>query len=189
MTAKAFHADVERKLNELEQYSCREKIVISGLSANISAVAMAANVNDPMAESATSVVDNAVSLCNHVLKVSVKAKDISVAHLVKLKVPRMNNATITFVRFLNRSVKERFYQARGCFREINKGRLADQQLKIDEDLTNTNRKIFEACQCKLKEKLVESTWTANGRVFIKLHDSTRHVVTSLRDLNHLSRTQ
>ena len=56
--------NVERKLNELEQYSRRENNALSGLSANVAAVAMAADVNDPMAETATSVVGNLVSFGN-----------------------------------------------------------------------------------------------------------------------------
>jgi hypothetical protein len=104
-----------------------------------------------------------ISFVNTVLKVPLSAGDISVAHRLPKQRGDQRPAPL-IVRFTNRRARNAVYAAR---KTLASHRPA---VFINEHLTKDRSAIFREARLLVKNKKLQSAWTQNGAIFIKLSD-------------------
>ena len=93
------------KLDNISQYSRRDNLIITGISASFSE-ATSSETNEHIKQTA----DKFIELCCDKLGIEVTPSDISTAHHIKLKCDRGSNAAPIIVRFARRSIREMVYR-------------------------------------------------------------------------------
>ena len=82
------------------------------------------------------------------------------------------------VKFATYRARNNFYRKRAGL----KGNLKFPHVFINEDLTSKRNKLFKAARKLVKDQLLTSAWTFDGRVYIKGNDDVKTVVNQLSDL-------
>ena len=189
--------DLGDKVNDLEQYSKRDNLLISGMRfiAPYNAAVYGDTRNEPNATESNVLphdrdimAQNFVNFVRDNLKVEINIGDITDIHTMydpdkaaRTK-PRTNNKprpVLTIVRFNNRRAREKILRARKALKNANSA------IYINEHLTKLNADLFRAAREAYNNKKFLGTWTVNGRVFVKSHDGRITGVsnkTQLKDL-------
>ena len=130
------------------------------------------------------------------IEVDISDTDISVSH----RIPLSNNGEAgstpirhpaIVVKFTNRRIRDRFYKARTKLksyniRDIGLGRYGENNIFIQESLTEAKRKLFNNCLKFRKEKNYKFIWTSYGVIYLRRNEHTpASRITSLRDLERL----
>ena len=130
------------------------------------------------------------------IEVDIYDTDISVSH----RIPLSNNgdAESTLIRhpaivdkFTNRRIRDRFYKARTKLksyniREIGLGRYGENNIFIQESLTEAKRKLLKNCLKFRKEQNYKFIWTYYGVIYLRRNEHTpASRITSVRDLERL----
>lgn len=95
------------------------------------------------------------------------------------------------VKFTNRRIRDRFYKARtklkSCtIRDIGLERYGENNIFIQESLTEAKRKLFKNCLKFRKEKNYKFIWTYYGVIYLRCNEHTpASGITSVRDLERL----
>ena len=156
---------VERQnneLNEIEQYSRRDCVEISGLP-------------EEKGEDLNKLVVRIGSLMN----VELDKKDISISQRLpksrseneRNKRPANNSAKVV-VEFTWREIKDKFY--RGCLqlkdkstRDLGLSRISENKLYITESLSQRNKQLFKDCLKFKHDQHFRYIWTYNGKIIFK----------------------
>ena len=170
----------ETSLNNLEQYSRRECVEISGIP--------------EVKEENT---DDIVIKVGSLIGLDIEKHDISISHrlpkpsysAVVREGPRASSnassrAPNIIVKFVRRETRDRFYKGRKLLRDkstrdLDLARYSENKIYISENLTQANKDIFkESLQVKkdLKYKFI---WTFYGRTYLR-KDSESPVVAILK---------
>ena len=132
-------------------------------------------------EDTSATTDNVVKLFNDVLHIPVKTEDISIAHHLKVK----KGQPPVVVRFVRRAMRDTVFRACMILKSHNDGKPMDQQIFINEDLTDYNRQLFSAVRKKVKNNELQSAWTSAYRVYVKTLTGGFITINDITSLNSL----
>ena len=163
---------MEEQMNDLEQYSRRENLVISGLHM-IGSYASAANrrstENNPDDGSDTSQQDKSIMAHNFTnfvkqrLHIDMNVNDINDIHPLGKPITINGKSTRRLiVRFNNRIIRDNIYYER-----LQLGRSG---IYISEQLTEKNSELFYQARKLRKAGKFKNTWTSHGAIMVRLPD-------------------
>lgn len=195
------------KMNDQEQYSKRENLIITGLNfrkpvADIvqegaaNQAATSTEEDEVSLRDKDTMVTNLVTIVKNKLNIVIHPSDIQDIHLLKRTKPATeaannaneaaNNATednrdtptsSIIVRFSNRRIRDRIYYSRT--------ELVGTNIFINEQLTARNGRLFRLARAARRNKLIQKTWTSNGFVTVKTNDDDIIRIKSEEDLNNV----
>lgn len=171
-------ADLERRVDELEQYSRTNDLVITGLPIKPRSYARAVvgNSGDVPEESESRSVEQQVESFLRSKGVELNLDYIEACH----PLPRKgNNTPAIILRFVNRKNKTAL---------LKQGRkLKGTNVYLNEHLTKKNADIAKKARYLKKQQKIQQTWVANCKIFIKLNGSPEEaktlIVRTLEDLD------
>jgi hypothetical protein len=171
--------DSDQRVEQLEAYSRIDNLIIHGIPETYAECT--STTTDTNANTENSSVTEAAILkfFNEKLNVNIRSDDISVCHRLK-KINKKAAFKPIIVRFTNRKARSAVLAAKKTIRDRNdcKG------IYINEHLTTTASKLFNSARQICKDKKINSAWSWNGRIFIKLLDGhTIKNISSLTDLD------
>jgi hypothetical protein len=174
---------LKMSVDELEQYSRRDNLIITGIPSSFAeAASTAPQATGSYHESSASCIDKVVSFFQNKLNIDVQSADISTAH----RLPAGTNGQLPLVvKFVRRIKRDTVYQARTKLKDHNKNCARDSRIFINEDLSPINRNIFSAAWRKQGSHGIESVWSSNCRVMAR-HNGRARRISSLAELNSLS---
>ena len=165
---------LEDKINEFEQYSKKNNIIISGESLNLHSYSQAAENEDlgnersspetlvPEEDDSMSTLNEGIMKTNFIKfaesKLSVSIKDDQIVAIHKLK-KRRDGITPIIIKFTSNAAKFQIMKSRR--------KLKGQKIFINDHLTQRNTALERKARQLKKEKRIDSSWTWNGRIFIK----------------------
>lgn len=175
--------NLKKNVDELEQYSRRDNLIISGIPASFAeTVSTATQASGNYHESSASCIDKVVSFFQDKLNIDIQSTDISTAH----RLPAGNNGQPPLVvKFVRRIKRDTVYQARTKLKDHNKNCPRDLRIFINEDLSPIHRNIFSAAWRKQGSNGIESVWSSNCHVMVR-HKGRVRKISSLAELNSLS---
>lgn len=155
------------KIDDLEAYNRRDNLIIAGLPVVSYAEAASSTTGESAAgqptENMKTTEASVLALCQQ-LQVPITPSDISIAH--RLQKRNDDEPPAVIVRFTSRKARDSVYAAR--FQLKNR---KDNTIFINEDLTKTTAKLFAQARKLVKNKVIFSTWTKIGTVYIKREDT------------------
>lgn len=172
---------LEQRIDDLEQYSRADDLIISGLATTHRSYArVAATASGHLGEEASP--EEQHTLEQQVLQfmnsknIHLESQHISACHVLPRK-DRTHPPAIV-LRFANRKHKvEMLRQSK---------KLRDTGVYINEHLTKKNAGIARNCRILRKQDKIQSTWTRNGKVFVRLNGPfERAKVVVIRHLKEL----
>ena len=168
-----------KEVRNLEQYSRRDNLVISGLPATFAETA--ATTDESSSDSQGSTVQKVLDLCNSSLGLQLSPDDISSAH--RLKSSRNHEASLlVLVRFTRRSTPDDVFRSRFKLKDENSGKRPCDRIYINENLIDFNYRLLGAAKQHVKYKSIESVFTSNCRIKIKCLDDSYHFIKSASDI-------
>lgn len=159
----AQYKDLELKHDDLEQYSRRQNVRISGIT-------------EQEGEDTDQLI---VKFAKDALKVDITATDIDRSHRVGRKTQSKPTRDI-IVRFVSYKSKSLFMRSRKAVRTYNNEHSTSHF--VNEDLTRKRSNLAFEARKRKQQGLIKDTWTFDGKVFIKSHNDN---VTVCRDINNL----
>jgi hypothetical protein len=153
---------LEAHIDDLEQYSRADNVIITGFDPRHQTYARVVGNRDqaeenedaPSAEQ-DSLEDKIVSFLN-TKEMDISKSEISICHTLGKDKGGIKNLVI---RFNNRKSKIKL---------LKQGRkLKGSKVYVNEHLTEKNGKLAKIGRILRKEELIQSTWTRNGKVFVK----------------------
>lgn len=173
---------LEQRIDDLEQYSRVDDIIISGLDIRprtyAKAVAGHQSGEDAPSEEQLTVEKQVVQFMNS-KHIHIEPVHISACHMLPRKAKDGNKAKpAIIVRFVNRKYKV------AVLSQYKK--LRDTGVYVNEHLTGKNAEIASSSRILKKRNKIQSTWTRNGKVFIKTNGAAEHArVVMVRRLSEL----
>ena len=167
--------ELQNKVDELEQYTRKNNIVISGFETKSFSEIVSGHNDIPMSgnlENDVEVMRNSETLETKVIdmfktkvKVDVVPSDISAIHYL----PSKNNSNkkepkSILVHFVNRKTKEKLLK--------NGKNLKNTEIYLNEHLTKRNADIHKKARMLKKEKKIIGTWTRNCKIYVKVDDGS-----------------
>ena len=175
-----------RRVDDLEQYTRREDIVISGLKTKHQSYARAvssqgsaeSNENAPNGEQQS--LESQVIDFLDTMNINVAPEEVSACHTLKPK----NSASppLIVMRFVNRKSKVRVMRNAA----LNRNGLRQNRVYLNDHLTSKNASIFRQARDLLRKGLILGTWTRNCSVFVKFLDDSQTKVITVREISQLS---
>jgi hypothetical protein len=150
-------ASANTRIDELESYTKRDNLLITGLP--LSSFSEATAVNST--ESSNITEQSVLKLFNEKLSVSVLPNDLSIVHRIKKRRSTDPGLPVTIVRFTNRKARDAVYGARRLLKT------ADMPIYINEDLTKATASLYRQARQLIHSKAIHSAWTSAGTLFIK----------------------
>lgn len=181
---------LERRIDDLEQYSRLNDIIVSGLDIKPRTYAKAAArpaVKDrngvrrselPPDENDRISAETEVVAFLHSKGININADNIEACHPLFRK--KSSDTPAVIIRFANRKHKV------GLLRQGRK--LMNTDVYLNEHLTKRTGEIAKMARYLKKSKKIQGSWTTNCKVFIKLNgespeQATVHVIRSLEELD------
>jgi uncharacterized protein YoxC len=171
------------ELDEIEQYSRRDCVEISGLPQE--------NDED---------LNKLVVKIGSLMDVELDERDISISH--RLPKSRSENQQVNrsaanasakiIVKFTRRDTKAKFYQGRlrlkdKTTRDLGFLRSPEHKLYISESLSPRKNQLFKKCLKFKRDKFFRYIWTYNGRIYLRKNStSPTHAINVVADLEKLS---
>ena len=175
---------LENTVDDLEQYTRREDLVISGIATRYQSYAKVArsSQNDDKNEEASheEQVSLEVQLLNKLAQygININPDEISVCHT--LGKGGKDNQPPIIIRLISRKTKS--------FILSQAKKLKGSNIYINEHLTKKNAAIAKEARRLRKENKIISTWSRNCKIFIKYSDDREHTkVSVVTDITELSR--
>lgn len=169
-------AELEQKVDDLEQYTRRDDLVITGLDVKHRSYArVAANINtteDSPHEELLTLEQQVVTFLQD-KNIDIKHEDISICHTLPTRSDKLKSSIV--IRFISRKSRNNLImQAR---------KLKGTNVYINEHLTKKNGTIAREARLLKKHKKIAATWTRNGNIWIKIKEGTQaRMVKELKDL-------
>lgn len=153
-------SDLERRVDELEQYSRVNDVVVTGLKVKLQSYAKAvANTGSEPDEQDTISVEHQVATLLQSRGITLDVDDIEACHLLPRR--RDSDPPVVIMRFANRKKKIDL---------LKQGRkLKGTNVFMNDHLTRKNREIARKARILRKQGKVQSTWVRNCKIFIKLN--------------------
>lgn len=154
---------IEMRQDDLEQYTRRQNIRISGFE-------------EQEGESTDDII---VDFAKNALNLDINPSEIDRRHRVGRKGPSKPSRNI-IVRFVSYKTKVKFMESRKATRAYNSRQRTSHF--ISEDLTRKRSNVaFQARKLK-REGTIKDTWTYDSKIFIKSHNDTITVCTDVSSL-------
>ena len=173
--------ELERRLDDLEQYSRMNDVIITGLKIKPRSYAQAVDTNknggEPSEEDLSSTEQQVLSFFRE-KGTNMKEDGIEACHLLPKR--RNNDVPMVILRFDNRKYKNAL---------MKQGRLLrGTDVYINEHLTRKNGEIAKKARQLRKQNKIQGTWVWNCNIFIKLNGPPEAAkVLVVRNLNDLDR--
>lgn len=160
-------AKLESRVDDLEQYSRMNDVIVSGLKIKPRSFAAAAAAGvegrgEPDDREITSVEQQVIDFLQ-TKEINVNARDIEACHPLRPS-PKMiqdKKPASIILRFVNRKSKVSL---------MKQGKkLKDTQVYLNEHLTKANAEIAMKARQLRRDKKIQSTWTRHCRVYIQLN--------------------
>ena len=144
--------------DDLEQYSRKNSLEIWGVP-----------------EGAYTSTDEVVIRIGKAINVDIKPEDIEISHKLKRKTSKP-----VIVKFVSHKVKSLLYKARTKLKNVKTSDVfpsyafasqEHQRIFINENLTNYRRELFWKANKMKKDNMITSTWTMDGKIFVKTSPS------------------
>jgi len=158
------------RLDALESYTRVDNIIIKGIPETYAEATHLSSESETSANNSDHLLSTVIDLCES-LHVQVQLNDISIAH--RLPKGRSDQHRPIIVRFSNRRVRDKVYQARRELRNTNRGRSSP--VYINEQLSKSNEQLFATCRQLWKNKQIAGTWTWHGVVYAKSLRDTKGI--------------
>ena len=165
--------NLDEKYDDLEQYSRKNSLEILGVP-----------------EGAYTSTDEVVIRIGEAINVDIKPEDIEISHKLKRKTTKP-----VIVKFVSHKVKSLLYKARTKLKNVKTSDVfpsyafasrEDQRIFINENLTNYRRELFWKANKMKKDNMITSTWTMDGKIFVKTSPSGAPVrIYCVEDLDDL----
>ena len=177
---------LERRIDDLEQYSRLEDLIITGLATKHRSYARATATGGGAAEPGgdESPAEELQTLEEQVVKffkssdMPLESKNIAACHTLPIK--NRNSVPAIIVRFVNRKHKSEL------LRQAKK--LKGSDVYLNEHLTKRNAEIAKQARTMKKAKKIQATWTRNCKVMIKLNGEPEEAkVIMIKDLKELEK--
>ena len=154
-------ADLENKVEELEQYTRINNVIVSGLQVKPRSYARAVTADSEGGHGELDVgsTEQQVAAFLQSKGIHLNCNNIEVCH----PLPRRNSSDkpAIIIRFVNRKHKI------ALLREGR--RLKGTDVYLNEHLTKRNAEIAKNARYLKKQKKIQNTWTTNCKIFIKLN--------------------
>ena len=182
--------DLENRIDDLEQYSRQDNLIITGFKYRHLSYSRAANPDQEVFNHENSTEQEKVSLEDQVVEllqkheIPIDKDSISACHTLPSKNRPQDRPIV--IRFTSRKAKIKVLQ--------NSRKLKKDQTKpaiyINEHLTSKNNMIAKEARRLRREGKIENTWTRNCKIFIKYRmangDEKVMIVKHMNVLNALS---
>ena len=175
----------EKRVDDLEQYSRIEDVIISGLSVKPRSYARAVagaqgETEDPSPEETQSIEAQVIEFLDK-QNIEVDSRNIVACHTLPRKNGKneKNAKPAIIVRFANRKQKEEL---------LRQGKkLKGTDVYLNEHLTKKNGEIAKEARILRKKEKIRSTWTRNCKVLIRTNGETPEEtrVITVRELKDL----
>lgn len=166
---------LEQRIDELEQYTRRDDLVITGIKTRHRTYArMTANAEtteDALREELQSLEQQVVDFLNR-NNINIRKEAISACHTLPSK--SENSASAVVIRFICRK------QSNDVLMQAKK--LKRTNVYINEHLTKKNGGIAREARMLRKQKKITGTWTWNGNVWIREQDGSAKVIKTMKEL-------
>ena len=177
--------ELETRVDELEQYTRQDDLVISGLKTRHKSYARA-TVSEQLQDSQNAPYEEMESLEDHVTRfvedkmgVRLLSTDVSICHMLPGKKDIPNIA----LRLTNRKAKNKILKEARQLKGTN--------VYINEHLTKKKMTIAATARRLRKEKKILNTWSRNCKIFVKINQNgqlTTRVITEMQDFEKLNLT-
>ena len=173
---------LQARVEAMDSYSRRDNLIINGLkvtsfadAASVPSQSSQSSSSDQMgpAKNDSSIEKAVIDLCNN-LNVNISAADISAAH--RLGSARTGSASANtqhtppiIVRFTSRRARDLVYGARKNLKSTSP------KVFINEHLSKENATLFRDARLLVKAKKLQSAWSMNGSIFVKVTDTSQPV--------------
>ena len=170
-------------MDDLEQYTRMDDVIISGLKTNHKTYARAASQSFDYTNGLSAPQGELENLESCVTKfvqdkmgVDISGDDISACHTL----PGRKDIPDIVIRLINRKTKSLLLQ--------NSRRLKNTNIFVNEHLTKKNARIASEARRLRRKKKIMSTWTRNCKVFIKTLGSPETArVVQIKDISDLAK--
>ena len=150
---------LEKRLDDLEQYSRINDLIVSGLQTKPRSYARAATMDALPTVSDIESLEQQVIICLGKKGIQIHTDDIEACHPLTRKNKKENPDII--LRFVNRKRKVEV---------LKQGRkLKGSNVYLNEHLTRKNANIAHQARVLRKENKIQATWTTNCKIYIKLN--------------------
>ncbi len=167
-------------ISNMEQYSRRDNLLITGIPATIADVASGEDDRDT-ADSSTSAMKAVLQTCKNHLGIDLFIHAISTAHHLRSR----NGSAPILVKFTRRADRDLIYSKRFSLKTHNAGVPTSQKIFINEDLVDSNRRILNAARQHVHDRKIKGVWSSMCRVRIRCLDDSIHAVDSNQKLVQL----
>lgn len=173
--------ELEKKFNDLEQYTRRDDVLISGLKTQHRSYAQATanevTTDDAPLEQLLSLEQQVVNFLQS-KNFDVQTEDISICHTLPVKSVKFKSPIV--IRFISRKMRNNvLMQAK---------KLKGTGVYINEHLTKKNGDIAREARLLRKQKGILATWTRNGNVWIKVEEkSPAKMIREIHELDEFKR--
>ena len=172
-------AALESRVDEMEQYSRLNNIIVAGLvtKPRSYARAAAANAEEPTEEDIESIEQQVITFMDS-KGININSGDLEACHPLPKREKKACPDII--LRFVNRKHK---------IAVLKQGKkLKGSNVYMNEHLTKKNGDIAQRARRLRKQEKIQATWTANCKVYIKLNGDTPEeakvlVIKALSDLD------
>lgn len=172
-------SDLRSSIDEQAQYTRRECLEIRGVP-----VTTGEDTNE------------IVKKIGALIEVDINDTDISISHRIPLSNNGESGSTsirhpAIVVKFTNRRIRDCFYKARPKLKsynisDIGLGRYGENNIFIQESLTEAKRKLLKKCLKFRKEQDYKFIWTFYGVIYLRRNEHTpASRITSVGDLEKL----
>ena len=126
-------------------------------------------------EGAYTSTDEVVIRIGEAINVDIKPEDIEISHKLKRKTSKL-----VIVKFVSHKVKSLLYKARTKLKNVKTSDVfpsyvsasrEDERIFINENLTNYRKELFWKANKMKKDNMITSTWTVDGKIFVKTSPS------------------
>lgn len=175
-------ASLEQRVEDLEQYTRRDDLVITGLELRhrtyARATANAETTEDAPREELLSLEQQVVNFLNS-KNINIYKEDISICHALPRKSEKVRPAII--LRFISRKRRSDVIMHAKNLRGTN--------VFINEHLTKKNGDIAREARMLRKQRKITGTWTRNGNVWIRDQDGNAKIIKDMKELDKFRTTQ
>ena len=164
------------RLDELERYSRRDNLIISGLPEGSYAEAGTSSIGSPddesPVESSTATEKTVLRLLKNTMGLDISAGDITIAH--RLKKGKRDSTRPIIVRLLNKRIRDSILRAKKSLRSLGG---SNGNIYISEHLTQSASALLFEARKAIRDKKIASAWSMNGHIFIKhKHDDEKGIM-------------
>uniref|UniRef100_A0A1A8UJK6 Uncharacterized protein n=1 Tax=Nothobranchius furzeri TaxID=105023 RepID=A0A1A8UJK6_NOTFU len=170
---------LQKRVDELEQYSRINDVVITGvdIKPRSYARAVANNNGEEPTETDMNHVERQVTTFFHSKGIEISENNIEACHVLSSR--NRKGKVSVLMRFVSRKMKN------SLLKQAKK--LKGSEVYVNEHLTKYNAEIAKKARFLRKQKKIQGTWTANCKIFVKLNGTPEEakilVIKSLEDLD------